>query len=248
MAVRIVLLILCLGLTPGAGLAEGKHVRLYAPPDLVETGLLKYILPRFSLKTQVRVTLSDSAADADMVLGDSGRALFEGAGRQWHMEVVSPEDPDALRFADWLMSDVGRNTILGFAPDGEALFGPPSAQKAETAAVEPDGDAGLGHEVARAKCTRCHAVDDESRMAGIGSTPSFAVLRSLPDWEYRFSAFYVLNPHPSFMVLEGIDPLFSDERPPPIVPVEMTIEEVEAVVAYVAAMPAANLGAPLQHQ
>ena len=38
--------------------------------------------------------------------------------------------------ADWLRSDVGQRTIASYAPDGEALFGPPGAVEEEV--VESD--------------------------------------------------------------------------------------------------------------
>ena len=42
-------------------------VRLYAPPVLVETGVFQYVLPRFSLKTQVRVELVEDPGAAQVV-------------------------------------------------------------------------------------------------------------------------------------------------------------------------------------
>ena len=155
---------------------------------------------------------------------------------------------DAARFADWLTSDVGQRTALAYAPDGVALFSEASKAEAEPVEVSFDGDARLGHEVSRAKCRRCHAVDEASRMSTIGSTPSFGILRSLPDWNERFAAFYLLNPHPAFMIIDGVTEPFSDQRPPPIVPIEMSLDEVEALLAYVSAMQAKDLGAPIQHQ
>jgi hypothetical protein len=85
-------------------------------------------------------------------------------------------------------------------------------------------------------------------MTGIGSTPSFSVLRSLPDWSDRFSVFYVLNPHPSFTVIDGVTPPFATNRPPPIAPVVLTLDDLEDVLAYVAGLKPADLGAPLRHQ
>lgn len=245
---RELFVILALTLLPMAAQADDRLVRLYAPEALVETGLLKFILPRFSLKTQVRVELVAAPSQADMVLGDTGRALFHGAGQTWHMDLRRPDHKGTKRLADWLTSEVGERTVTGYAPDGDALFGPPKQVVQEVAVVEMDGDAELGLEVSRSKCIRCHRVDDENRMSGIGSTPSFAVLRTLPDWQERFSAFYALNPHPSFTVVEDVTPPFPEDRPPPIHPVTMTLDEVEAVLAYVAAMEAADLGAPLIHQ
>ena len=85
-------------------------------------------------------------------------------------------------------------------------------------------------------------------MSSIDSSPSFFALRSLPDWEDRFQTFYVLNPHPAFTQIADVTPPFPDELPSPIVPVEMTLEDVDAILAFVAALKPADLGAPLQHQ
>ncbi|WP_323764727.1 hypothetical protein [Marinovum sp.] len=240
----LIMLLLCL---PMGALAEDRVLRLYAPEALVETGVLDYLLPRFSLKTQVKVERVSDAEAADMVLGGDGRALFEGAGQVWRMTLAT-DDPDAARFADWLTGDVGRRTVLSYAPDGEPLFTEAKVEKAEAVEVSFDGDAVLGHAVSRDKCRRCHAVDEASRMGTIGSTPSFGILRSLPDWDQRFAAFYLLNPHPAFMIIAGVTEPFDEARPPPIVPIEMSLDELDAMLAYVSAMQAKDLGAPIQHQ
>lgn len=238
-----------LSIAPLAALAEAKLVRLYAPASLVDTGVLKFALPRFTLKTQVRVELlPDPDAEADMILGDSGRALFQGAGQVWRMNISNPDHPGTKRLADWLTSDVGQRTVLGYAPEGVALFEPPSATTQTEEVVALDGDAALGLEVSRSRCGRCHKVEATKRVVGIGSTPSFPVLRSLADWEERFSIFYVLNPHPAFTIITDLTEPFAEERPSPIVPIEMSLDEFEAMMAYVTTMPAADLGAPLLHQ
>lgn len=85
-------------------------------------------------------------------------------------------------------------------------------------------------------------------MSGIGSAPSFAVMRSFADWDSRFSAFFALKPHPAFTQVEGVTDPFPPELPPAIAPIELTLEELEAIVAYVAALPPADLGKPLEHQ
>lgn len=245
---RRVWMIALICLLPLAAMANDRLVRVYAPAALVETGLMKHALPRFSLKTQVRVELVATAGEADLVLGEAGRALFRGLGQQWHMTLARQGHPGTDRLAGWLESDVGQRTILGFAPDGEPLFSPPSEAVVEVAAVEPEGDAGLGHAVSRIQCGRCHAVDQAGRKNDIGSTPSFFVLRSFADWQDRFAAFYVLKPHGAFTQIAEVTEPFPDERPPPIVPVTLTLDELEAVLAYVAGLEAADLGAPLQHQ
>lgn len=250
MLLRILALALvCLaGSVAGPVAGDERLARLHAPDELVETGVLRHALPRFSLKTQTRVELVEDPAAADLVLGETGQPLFSGLGKTWKLELRNPDHPAAQKLAAWLSSDVGRRTVQTFAPDGTPIFGAPAEAEREVAVLETDGDAELGHRVSRAKCIRCHAVDDETRGWGIGSTPSFGILRALPDWEERFSAFYVLNPHPAFTQIAEVTPPFPADRPSPIAPIELTLDELEALMAYVTAMPAADLGRPLVHQ
>ncbi len=248
MVLRILIFAFLAVLAPAQGMANDRLVKLYAPAALVETGLLKYALPRFSLKTQVRVEIVEDMGSADVGIGPTGKPLFEGIGQRWHLDVQRTDHKGTKRFVDWLNSDVGKRTVLGFAPNGTALFSVPSEAPVETVAVGFDGDAGAGHDVARRTCRRCHAVDVASRGSGIGSTPSFAILRSLQDWEERFSAFFVLPPHPSFTQIEDITEPFPINRPSPIVPIELTLDDLEALLAYVSELEQADLGAPLVHQ
>lgn len=240
------LCILLLCAAPLGAAADDRLVRLAAPEALVDTGVFRNILPRFTLKTRVRVELVGLDEGADAALGRAGRPMFDALGKTWRMEVLSPDHPGTERFRDWLASDVGQRTLAAYSAPSGATFGPPTVAEAEVEEGEMTGDAVLGHAVSRAKCTRCHAVDEATAGAAFGSTPSFGVLRALGDWEYRFSAFYALNPHPSFTIITDLTEPFPEDRPPPIVPIELTLEEVEAVTAYVAAMPAADLGAPIQ--
>lgn len=241
----LMIVFLCL---PGIVLAEDRLVRLYAPAALIDSGVLKHILPRFSLKTQVRIDQVDTPDVADLALGEAGRPIFAGLGQTWSMDIRSPEHLGTKRLADWLLSDIGQRTVASYAPDGDAPFGPPEAVERETVEVSLDGDAEAGHRVSREKCTRCHAVDAETKGWGIGSTPSFSVLRALPDWEDRFAAFYALNPHPAFTQITDLTPPFPINRPSPIAPIELNFDELDALMAYVANMAAADLGQPLEHQ
>ena len=242
------ILLLALLSAPQIGFADDRLVQIFVPTSLIETGLMRHLLPRFSLKTQVRVEMISDPAKADLVFGNNGRTVFEGAGQVWKIDRRSPDNKSAIKFYDWLTSDIGQRTVVSFAPDGAALFGLPGAKSEARTTVEFDGDAAVGHDVALKKCTRCHAVDDKTHWSSIGSTPSFGVLRSLTDWEERFSMFYVLKPHATFTQIAEVTQPFPDNLPPPIAPIELTFDEVEAVVAYVAMMPAADLGKPLEHQ
>ncbi len=91
-------------------------------------------------------------------------------------------------------------------------------------------------------------VNEQTRLTTIGSTPSFALLRGFPDWSDRFEAFFVLRPHPAFTIVEEVTEPFDQSRPPPIVPIKVTMEDIEAILAYVSVMKPADLGSPLKLQ
>lgn len=243
---RMILMILVL--LPGLALADDRLVRLYAPEPIIESGLLKFILPRFSLKTQVRVEIVGDEGSADLSIGGEGRAVFNGLGKTWHLSVARPDHAGTKRLTDWLGSDVGRRTVFGYAPEGSPLFTEPVAREAVVADVSFDGDAAQGQALSLAKCGRCHVTERGRGIGGIGSTPSFSVLRSLEDWELRFSAFYTLRPHPAFTQVAEVTEPFPEDRPSPIAPIEITLDDLEAILAYVAALKAADLGAPIKHQ
>jgi hypothetical protein len=225
-------------------LAQDKAFTLAAPDALVDSGLLKFILPRFSLKTQTRITLAEPGTPADAQFGDSGVVAFAGLDTVWKFD--AGDDPDAQRFSDWLRSDVGRNTVDSYQIDGVAPF--TSEIKVEKVVVQItyDGDALRGEEVSLSHCGRCHVVSDKNRMNSIGSTPSFAVLRTLSDWQDRFQAFYVLNPHPAFTQIEDVTDPFDPTRPSPIAAVEMTLDDLENIMAFVQGIAPADLGRPVQ--
>lgn len=244
--------ILCLAmlLPLMAGKARAAdEVRLSAPQALTDSGLLDYVLPRFSLKTSVRVEVVSEDASADLALTnqDAGTPVFQGPDETWSLMVLDNGEA-ATRLADWLTSKIGRRTITSFEVEGASLFSLPKAAEAKVVAVSFDGDAALGGELSVELCGRCHVVDPDERMNDIGSTPSFFVLRAMRDWDQRFQTFYALNPHPAFTQVADITPPFPIDRPSPIKPVEMTLGDLEAILAYVSALAPADLGAPLQHQ
>jgi mono/diheme cytochrome c family protein len=246
---RIILLILTL---VGASLpldparAQGKSLTLEVPSEIAQSGLWKFILPRFSLKTGIRVIL---AADGDMVLSatPAGAAVLEADTGRYY--VTRADGPHAERFAEWLRSDVGTRTIESFQPgDGDLAFRIPTAEAVVETALVYEGDAAKGEDLSYHHCGRCHVVGARNRMNGLGSTPSFGLLRTLDDWPSRFEAFYFLKPHPAFTQITGITEPFPETRPSPIAPVEMTQDELDAILAFVSALAPADLGAPLQHQ
>lgn len=88
-----------------------------------------------------------------------------------------------------------------------------------------------GRELAVVHCARCHVVDEQNKFSGISSTPSFMLLvDAFDDWRERFETFFVRRPHPAVVRIEGIDPL--TDLPPNAAPIEMKLEDVEAILAY----------------
>ncbi|SFM35553.1 hypothetical protein [Shimia aestuarii] len=232
----------------GQGGTNERIFTMSAAPEIVESGLLQFILPRFSLKTQVRITLVQAGEAADVRLGEHGKPVFSRFGRIWRMQVHNSGHGGVQKFSDWIASDVGRSTIIAFTVEGSQAFSIPEEEQVEAVAITMDGNVDMGREVSQRMCGRCHVVVAEDRMNAIGSTPSFFALRGLPDWNERFAAFYALNPHPAFTQVAEVTPPFAQDRPSPIVPLEMTLEQVEAVLAYVSLLKPADLGAPLEHQ
>lgn len=228
--------------------ANERQFRLAVPAEIVESGLLKHLLPRFSLKTQVKISVVDVDAVAEVSLGTVGFPVFDGAGGKWRALVHVPDHAGVQKFSDWITSEIGQRTIASFVVDGVQQFTLPEAETVQEVAVQMDGDATAGQDISRQKCGRCHVVIASERMNAIGSTPSFFALRSLPDWDERFGAFYTLNPHPAFTQVDEVTPPFPSDRPSPIVPVRITISDLESVLAYVASLEPADLGAPLEHQ
>ncbi|WP_193173966.1 c-type cytochrome [Nisaea nitritireducens] len=87
-----------------------------------------------------------------------------------------------------------------------------------------------GRQISLVHCARCHVVDAEKRLGGIGSTPSFPLLMSLPDGEHRFVTFFDRRPHPVFIRMEGVEPL--TPLPANAAEVELTADDLDALLAY----------------
>lgn len=102
-----------------------------------------------------------------------------------------------------------------------------------------------GEKLTMFNCGRCHKVSEKDRMGGIGSTPSFAALRSIDDWETRMKAFWTLRPHPSFTQVEGLTAPFPPDRPPTVHPIRLTLKEIDTIVEYARSIEPADLGPDL---
>jgi hypothetical protein len=229
---------------------ERPVVTLAAPQTLIDTGLLTYMLPRFTLKHRIRVAVVPETEIAPLALiaNTGGKPLFEGAGTVWHLALSGVQNDDHTTLVNWLTSDIGLNTVEAFAGQ-EGLRFTRAAEVVQVAeALDLTGDAANGLMVSNLHCKRCHVVGEADRMSGIGSTPSFFVLRAFPDWDERFYAFYALNPHPSFTRILDLDTTLDPQRKAAIVPLDLSLEELDDIVTYVAGLTPADLGAPIQLQ
>ncbi len=258
----------CLIALAGPVAGEGKTFTLAAEASLAETGLLQFVVPRFALKHGIRPgietgTASELAGTADLVIAERGAAqpIADTVGGAVEPIFYTDTEPPvsyalvrtgaganadhAARFADWLRGEIGQRTVASFTAEGQPAFVPGVLKVAPPAVALPEGDANAGERLALFHCGRCHVVNEKNRMGGIGSTPSFAALRAIPDWRDKFLAFWSANPHPSFTQVAGLTEPFDPNHPPHIAPVEITLEDVEAIFAYAATIEPKDLGAPI---
>ena len=261
----------CVGALSGAAFGQGKTFTLVAEAGLADTGLLKFVVPRFALKHGIRPELiagdpAEMAGTADIIIAERdvaealgtaldlrARAVFytetEPAAAYAMLAIPGGENAEnAARFAEWLRGEIGQRTVASFAAEGQPAFLPGALKVVVETAAEPTGDANVGERLALFHCGRCHVVSEKNRMGGIGSTPSFAALRAIPGWQDKFLAFWSANPHPSFTQVAGLTEPFDPNHPPHIAPVEITQEDVEAIFAYAATIPPKDLGAPISNQ
>lgn len=107
-----------------------------------------------------------------------------------------------------------------------------------SAEAKAAGNKEKGREIARQHCARCHVIGDHNRMGGIGSTPSFPLLRKMADWRERFGTFYNRRPHPVHVRVEGVRQWTN--LPPNAEPFTITQDNVEDILAFVEALAEGN--------
>ena len=236
-----------------AASAAAQDLTLRMPAPMLESGFDKQILPRFGFKHRIRVA-PVAEGDADMVLSSEPggfRIMVDSEDRVWFLSILTEEGEakaKAVTFLDWLQSVPGKAAIESFAPDGAPVY----STEVKVVVVQReevfDGDTEQGARLALVHCGRCHVVDERNRMGGIGSTPSFAALRGRENWSDLFRAFFVHNPHPSFTQVAGVTEPFDPNRQIHVAPVEITLDEIEAITAFVDTIEPKDLGRPVQSQ
>lgn len=229
--------------------AAGQDLTLRMPEAMITSGFDKQILPRFKFKHRITV-VPVTTGDADMELGPEGDRIFQTIDGEVVRLSITTTDGEktelAAKFRSWLKSGPGKAAIESFKPDGQQIYTTEVAVVTVEEEEVFDGDTVDGARLALVHCGRCHVVDNRNRMGGIGSTPSFAAMRGRENWSNLFRAFYVHNPHPSFTQVEDVTEPFDPDRPIHVAPVEITLEEIEAITAFVATIKPKQLGRPVQ--
>lgn len=236
----------------GLGLAlpaAAEDLTLRMSERMLETGFHKQILPRFKFKHRLTITpVTDG--EADMVFGEDGTRIFsEIDGVETRLEILTDEperQEQAALFLKWMKSASGKAAVEGFKPDGTQVYTTEVTVVAVEAPEVFDGDTAKGSRLALVHCGRCHVVDKRNRMGGIGSTPSFAAMRGRSNWSDLFRTFFAHNPHPSFTQVEGVTEPFDPNRQIHVAPMDITLDEIEAITAFVATIEPKKLGRPVQ--
>lgn len=213
--------------------------------DMMAEGFDKQLLPRFKFKHRITINpVTDG--EADMAFGSEGTRVFQRIGGDVvRLEILN--DSEAARtFRDWLKSGPGKGAIETFKPEGQQVYTTEQAVVAVEKTEIFDGDTVDGARLALVHCGRCHVVDDRNRMGGIGSSPSFSALRGRSNWSDLFRAFWSHNPHPSFTQVTGVTEPFDPNKALNIAPIEVTMDEIEAITAFVATLKPKELGRPVQ--
>lgn len=230
-------------------ISAAQDLRLAVPDDMITSGFTKHLLPRFGFKTRIKIAPVAQGETADIAFvenSDDGTVVFRSTGGATISLRVdpsnsSPEKSD--KFLDWLKSDPGKAAVEGFPSGGPSVYVTSFATEVKEVVVELDGDVAMGSKLALFHCGRCHVVDERNPFGGIGSTPSFPALRGRTGWSDLFLAFWTENPHPSFTQVTDVTEPFDDMRPSHIAPVVVTLEEIDAITAYVGTLEPKNLGA-----
>ena len=110
------------GVAADPAVSQIKTTTLLVTPEVQDTGVVKFMLPRFTLKHGVRVTVVDEGDASGSLIADGDTVVFSRGGTNYGLTVHVSDDPHMSTLAAWLTGDVGRRTILSFKQDGLTQF------------------------------------------------------------------------------------------------------------------------------
>jgi hypothetical protein len=216
----------------------------------IPSELIRYVVPRFSLKTRIRFDRVDTGGDIQFVteLPENGTQVFQlVSGETVYVSAFgdAAQSPDYQAFVDWLVSDPGRATIADFEIDGKRIATPVDAQEAAAVEIVIVGDPSNGQDLSVNHCRRCHKVDRADKYSGVDNAPSFHAMRSFDDWYVRFSTFYTVSPHRALISVKGSG-IEKDRELITIAPIDLVISDINDIVAFVHSLTPLDLGKPIQ--
>ena len=85
---------------------------------------------------------------------------------------------------------------------------------------------------------------DDNAFAGIDLSPSFHE-RSFEDWEERFRAFWTVSPHLNVISIKEVYDAGSKLSPVVIVPIELSLDDIDDILSYVSKIKPKDLGKPI---
>ena len=216
----------------------------------IPEALVQYMIPRFALKTRIRFERVES--DGEIQLSHDpdlmGVPIFTLQPNLTVMLVTTLEDQDQAQFdifRDWLQSGPGRSALSDFRQNGLQVAYPIEAPEEAPIKFVIVGDPVLGEEISTLHCQRCHKINRADKYSGVGNAPSFHAMRAFDDWYIRFSTFYNANPHKALIFVAGSG-IEKDRDMIAIAPIDMKIEDINHIVAFVHSLTPLDLGSPIQ--
>ena len=245
MSIMTIGIFLVFGLLAKPGFALTLSVDQSIPEALVQ-----YMIPRFALKTRIRFERVESGGDIQLSHDPNlmGVPSFTLQPNRTVMLVTTLGDQDQAQFEifrEWLQSGPGRSALSDFRQNGLQVAYPIEAPEEAPIEFVIVGNPVLGEEISTLHCQRCHKVNRADKYSGIGNAPSFHAMRAFDDWYIRFSTFYAANPHKALIFVAGSG-IEKDLDMIAIAPIDMKIEDINHIVAFVHSLIPLDLGSPIQ--
>ena len=231
-------------------LAKPSFALTLSVDQLIPEALVQYMIPRFALKTRIRFERVESGGDLQLSSDPNlmGVPIFTLKPNRTVMLVTTRGDQDQKQFEifrDWLQSGPGRSALSDFRQNGLQVAYPVEAPEEAPIKFVIVGNPVLGEKISKLQCQRCHKVNRANKYSGVGNAPSFHAMRAFDDWYIRFSTFYAANPHKALISVTGSG-IEKDRDMIAIAPIDMEIEDINHIVAFVHSLTPLDLGKPIQ--
>lgn len=226
------------------------HAVSLSVDSAVPSGLVDYVLPRFSLKTQVRFDRIEVDGDLQLTTRQTDAGipictLNDGTVVSLSAARWVQSDPSYLAFRDWLRGESGRASISDYRENGQIVATPIALDAPKPPPVVIIGDPVRGERLSLVHCSRCHKVDRAAKYSGLDSSSSFHAMRGFEDWLVRFASFFTVSPHKALISVKGSG-ITQDRALIPMAPIDLSIEDVNDIVAFVHGLEPLDLGRPIQ--